>query len=75
MVNHNHGPVYGGIYTHADTHHVAVVDAHGHQLVDVQIPTTTAGYRTAVRFFQAWPGLATVASNAPNPTVPRSHAR
>ncbi|MCC4306308.1 MULTISPECIES: IS110 family transposase [unclassified Rhodococcus (in: high G+C Gram-positive bacteria)] len=60
MVNHNPHPVYGGIDTHADTHHVAVIDAHGRQLGDVQIPATTAGYRTAVQFLQSWTELAGV---------------
>lgn len=60
MVNHKQGLVYGGIDTHADTHHVAVVDAHGRPLGDIQIPATTVGYRTAVRFLQSWPGLAVV---------------
>ena len=41
-------PVYGGIDTHADTHHVAVCDRTGRPLGDVQVPATSAGYRTAV---------------------------
>ncbi|WP_206663664.1 IS110 family transposase [Prescottella subtropica] len=60
MVNHDQFPVYGGIDTHADTHHVAVVDAHGRPLGDVQIAATPSGYRAAVRFLQSWPGLAIV---------------
>ncbi len=42
--------VYGGIDTHADTHHVAVLDHTGRRLGDRQVPATSAGYQTAVRF-------------------------
>lgn len=52
--------VYGGIDTHADTHHVAVIDALGRRLDDIQIPATPAGYRTAVRFLQSQGGLVTI---------------
>lgn len=53
-------PVYGGIDTNSDTHHVAVIDAHGRQLGDVQIPATPAPYQTAVQFPESWTGLAGV---------------
>lgn len=52
--------VYGGIDTHADTHHVAVIDAAGRHLADMQVSTTETGYRAAVRFFESWPGLVSV---------------
>ena len=42
--------VYGGIDTHADTHHVAVMDGTGRRLADVQVPATAAGYEAALRF-------------------------
>ncbi len=43
-----------GIDTHADTHHVAVIDGHGCPLGDVQVPATAGGYRQAVRFIGRW---------------------
>ncbi|NYI42036.1 IS110 family transposase [Demequina lutea] len=60
MVNDNQIEVYGGIDTHADTHHVAVIDAAGRRLADVQVPTTAAGYQAALRFLGSWPTLASV---------------
>jgi transposase len=52
--------VYGGIDTHADTHHVAVLDRTGRRLGDMQVPATSAGYRAALKFFSRWPGLSVV---------------
>ena len=60
MVKHEGGPVYGGIDTHADTHHVAVIDVHGRPLGDVRVPATAAGYRQAVRFIGRWPQVVKV---------------
>lgn len=60
MVNDKQIEVYGGIDTHADTHHVAVVDAAGRRLADVQVPATAAGYQAAVRFLGSWPALVSV---------------
>jgi transposase len=37
--------VTGGVDTHGQTHHAAVVDALGRQLADRQFPTTPRGYR------------------------------
>jgi len=45
MVTDQALPVYGGIDTHADTHHVAVLDSTGCRLGDTQVPATSAGYR------------------------------
>lgn len=42
--------VFGGVDSHADTIHVAVIDARGTQLADREFPTTPAGYDAAVRF-------------------------
>lgn len=36
---------YAGVDTHADTHHVAVVDGLGRRLADHEFVTTSAGYR------------------------------
>jgi len=52
--------VYGGIDTHADTHHVAVIDATGRRLADVQVPATAAGYQAALRFLGSWSALVSV---------------
>lgn len=60
MVTETHTLVYGGIDTHADTHHVAVVDHLGTSLEDLQVPATSAGFRAAVRFLNRWPQLGTV---------------
>jgi len=54
MMKHEGGPVYAGIDTHADTHHVAVIDGRGRPLGDVQVPATAGGYRQAVRFIGRW---------------------
>ena len=43
--------VTGGVDTHGETHHAAVVDALGRQLADRQFPTTPQGYRTLLSWF------------------------
>lgn len=40
----NPRPVFAGIDTHADTHHVAVIDTDGRALADAEFPTTSTGY-------------------------------
>lgn len=60
MVNDKQIKVYAGIDTHADTHHIAVIDAADRRLADVQVPTTAAGYRAALRFLRSWGGLVSV---------------
>jgi transposase len=42
--------VIGGIDTHADTIHVAVIDEHGRPIGDQEFVTTPAGYRSALAF-------------------------
>src|SRR5699024_5508980 len=64
MVNDKQIEVYDGIDTHADTHHVAVNDTAGRRLADVQVPTTAAGYRAALRLLGSWPGLTRVGAEA-----------
>ena len=49
--------VYGGMDTHTDTHHVAVMDHTGRRLGDTQVPATAAGYQAAVAFLRRWPTL------------------
>ena len=36
--------VVAGVDTHADTHHVAVIDQRGRHLDDAEFPATAAGY-------------------------------
>jgi transposase len=38
------GPVTGGVDTHGDTHHAAVLDELGRRLSDREFPTTPSGY-------------------------------
>jgi transposase len=42
--------VIAGIDTHADTHHVAVIDRTGQKLADAGFPATAAGYAAIVAF-------------------------
>jgi len=54
------GLVYAGIDTHADTHHVAVIDAHGRAVDDLRVEATARGYRQVVRFLARWAGVVLV---------------
>lgn len=42
--------IVAGVDTHADTHHVAVLDSSGRRLGDRQIPATSAGYDTLLTY-------------------------
>ncbi len=53
-------PVYAGIDTHADTHHVAVIDAHGRPVDDVRVEATARGYREVLTFLARWAGVVLV---------------
>ncbi len=44
--------VTGGVDTHGQTHHAAVLDDLGRPLGDQQFPTTPAGYRALLRWLQ-----------------------
>ena len=46
--------VYGGVDTHEDTIHVAVIDGEGRDLDDREFPTTPAGYRRALAFIASY---------------------
>ncbi len=46
--------VYAGIDTHADTHHVAAIDAHGRAVDDVRVEATGSGYREVLTFLARW---------------------
>ncbi|MER5708539.1 IS110 family transposase [Streptomyces sp. NPDC002122] len=45
--------VFGGVDSHADTIHVAVVTDNSGHLADAEFPTTTAGYTAALAFLGA----------------------
>jgi len=60
MMNHEAELVYAGVDTHTDTHHVAVIGAHGRELGDTQVPATAAGYRQALAFLARWPDVVEV---------------
>lgn len=47
------GPLFAGIDTHKDTHHVAVVDGTGRPVADREFATTPAGYAQVVALFQS----------------------
>ncbi len=42
--------VVAGVDTHADTHHVAVIDTTGRRLADAAFPATSAGYAALLAF-------------------------
>jgi transposase len=44
------GPVTGGVDTHGQTHHAAVIDQVGRHVADREFPTTPAGYRALTRW-------------------------
>jgi transposase len=52
--------VYAGIDTHAEAHHVAVMDAHGRAVDDVRVEATARGYREVVTFLARWAGVVLV---------------
>jgi len=46
--------VYGGVDTHEDTVHVAVISGDGRDLADREFPTSPAGYRRALAFIASY---------------------
>jgi transposase len=42
--------IAGGVDTHRDTHHVAVIDQVGRRLADAEFPASPAGYRQLLRW-------------------------
>lgn len=45
--------VFGGVDSHADTIHVAVISDNGGHLADAELATTTAGYAAALAFLNS----------------------
>ena len=54
------GPVTGGVDTHGQTHHAAVIDSVGRQLGDCEFPTTPAGYRQLTSWLRTYGELSRV---------------
>lgn len=46
--------IVAGVDTHADTHHVAVLDMAGRRLCDRQILATAAGYETLLTYLESF---------------------
>ncbi|RZU72867.1 transposase [Micromonospora kangleipakensis] len=49
-----HPVAIGGVDTHGDTHHAAVLDEVGRQLADRSFPTTPAGYRQLLAWLRSF---------------------
>jgi transposase len=52
--------VVGGVDTHSQTHHAAVLDALGRELGDQEFPATAAGYRALLKWLHSFGELARV---------------
>ncbi|WP_255292655.1 transposase [Micromonospora sp. WMMA1996] len=52
--------VIGGVDTHRDTHHAAIIDSTGGLLDDVEIPATAAGYRDLLAWMRSFGRLIAV---------------
>ena len=52
--------VFGGVDSHADTIHVAVISDNGGHLADAEFSTTTAGYAAALAFLTAHGRVVTI---------------
>ena len=50
-------PVTGGVDTHGDTHHGAVIDEIGRELGDAEFPATPAGYRKLLAWMREFGDL------------------
>ena len=54
------GVVVGGVDTHSQTHHAAVIDYLGREISDCEFPATVAGYAALVVWLRGFGGLARV---------------
>jgi transposase len=52
--------VFAGVDTHADTHHIAIVNEHGRKLADREFPTTAAGYEAIEQWIKTHGQIARV---------------
>src|SRR3954454_1059353 len=55
-----HPNVFGGVDTHSDTHHAAVIDPLGRHLDDQAFPTTSQGYRALLEWLRSHGQVAAV---------------
>jgi hypothetical protein len=62
--------VTGGVDTHGQSHHAAVIDHVGRQLGDREFPASPVGYRAWWSGCKATAGLTESALRAPVPMVP-----
>lgn len=53
IMSHQAAEVIGGIDTHGDTHHAAVIDRLGRHLADKEFPANGAGYRSLERWLRS----------------------
>ncbi|MFQ6397095.1 IS110 family transposase [Nocardia sp. KC 131] len=52
--------VFAGVDTHADTHHVAIVNEHGRRLADREFQTTASGYEAIEQWINTYGQIAQV---------------
>jgi transposase len=62
--------ITGGVDTHKDTHHAAVVLMNGRRLADAEFPTTAAGHAKLLEWMRSFGRLHTVGWKAQAPTAP-----
>ena len=63
--------VTGGVDTHGDTHHAAVVDSVGRHLGDREVPATASGYRRLMAWVSSFGRVQRIVWKAPEPTARR----
>jgi transposase len=64
--------ITGGVDTHKDTYHAAVVLMNGRRLADAQFPASAAGYRVLLGWIRDFGRLHAVGWRAPALMAPRS---
>jgi hypothetical protein len=64
------GCVAGGVDTHGQSHHAAVIDELGRQLGDREFPATPGGYRALLRWMLAHGELARLGIEGRGPMAP-----
>jgi transposase len=61
--------VVGGVDTHAETHHAAVLLMNGGRLADAEFPATEQGYTQLLDWLRSFGRIHAVGWRAPAPTV------
>jgi hypothetical protein len=64
--------IIGGVDTHGQSHHAAVIDGVGRQLDDREFPASPAGYGALLEWLCGYGGLDRVGVEGTVPTVSRS---